>query len=139
MTNDKQRERLKEILETHCAVAECKAYSQDCTAEDCASCLADYLLANGWMRPPCKVGDKVYFVPRNSGKPIGTVEEHKIVMIGKTVSGFCAKSKLAETTFVNVPHFEIDNYSFFATREEAEAKLVTDTNVGIKKEEGVQG
>ena len=22
--------------------------------------LADYILADGWMRPPCKVGDKVY-------------------------------------------------------------------------------
>ena len=62
MTNDKQRERLKTILENHCAVAECKAHSQDCTAEDCASCLADAILADGWMRPPCKVGDTAYFL-----------------------------------------------------------------------------
>lgn len=62
MTNDKQREKLKEILENHCAVAECKAYSQDCTAADCASCLADHILADGWLRPPCKVGQTAYFL-----------------------------------------------------------------------------
>lgn len=28
--------------------------------------LADYLLADGWMRPPCKVGDVVYVVDKRS-------------------------------------------------------------------------
>lgn len=62
MTNDKQRGRLVKILENHCAVAECKAHSQDCTAADCASCLADHILADGWIRPPCKVGDIACFL-----------------------------------------------------------------------------
>lgn len=54
MIKDKQRERLKKILENHCAVSDCKAYGQDCTAEDCASCLADHILADGWIRPKLK-------------------------------------------------------------------------------------
>ena len=132
MTNDKQRERLVELL-----IDSEKAYAQY-LSEACDKAIkgdvavqlmkrlefyADRLLADGVIVPPCKVGDVVYFVPRNSGKPIGTVEEHKIVMIGKTASGFCAKSKLAVTTSVDIPHFKIDNYSFFATREEAEKAL----------------
>ena len=71
------------------------------------------------MRPPVKVGQKVYFVARNSGKPIGTIDEMEIVMIGKTESGYCAKGKLGENTFDIIPHFEIDNYTFFTSREDA--------------------
>lgn len=85
--------------------------------------LADAVIADGWVRPPCKVGDTVYFVARNSGKPIGNIDELEIVIVGKTESGFCAKGKMGENTFDIIPHFEIDNYSFFATREEAEKAL----------------
>ncbi len=67
MPNDKQRERLKELLENHCAVAECKAHSQDCTAEDCASCLADYLLANSVIVLPHALGEKVYCLAQPCG------------------------------------------------------------------------
>ena len=49
MTNDKQRERLVELLD------EFVAKSNNTTT----SALADYILADGWMRPPCKVGDVV--------------------------------------------------------------------------------
>lgn len=72
---------------------------------------------------PCKVGDVVYFVARNSGKPIGTIDEVKIVMIGKTEKGFCAKGKLGENTFDIYPKFENDNHTFYASREEAEEAL----------------
>ena len=85
--------------------------------------VADYLLENGVIVPPCKIGDKVYFVSRNSGKPTGVIDEVEIVMIGKIESGFCAKGKLNGITFDIMPHFEIDNYSFFLSREEAEQAL----------------
>lgn len=29
---------------------------------DCADKIADHILADGWIRPPCKVGDRVYMV-----------------------------------------------------------------------------
>lgn len=61
-----QKERLVELLANHCAVG----YDEnDCTnpfTDDCAECLADYLLDDGWFRPPCKVGDTVYFVKHGS-------------------------------------------------------------------------
>lgn len=84
---------------------------------------AEHLLANGVIVPPCKVGDTVYFVARNSGRPIGSILPVEIVMIGKTESGFCAQGKIGENTFDVIPHFEIDNYTFFASREEAEQAL----------------
>lgn len=119
MTNDKQRERLVELLEKHCAVAECKAHSQDCTAEDCASCLADHILADGWMRPPCKVGDKIYIVADVSKKII------ECTIIGAWICG--------DNCTVISDCGIICNCSFgktvFLSREEAEAKL----------KEGVQG
>lgn len=85
--------------------------------------IADYLLENNVVIPPVKVGQIVYFVARNSGKPIGTIDELEIVMIGKTESGFYAKAKLGENTFDIIPHFEIDNYTFFTSREDAEKAL----------------
>jgi hypothetical protein len=42
----------------------------------------------------------------------------------------------------NTPMFNMNTdleNTYFLTKEEAEAKLVTDKNVGCKKEEGVQG
>ena len=53
MTNDKQQERLVELL---------KNSSQYIKEQDSLiDTIADHLLANGVIVPPCKVGDKVYF------------------------------------------------------------------------------
>ena len=57
---EKQRERLIDLLNRHCAL---RQENNDCTnetTEDCSTCLADFLLANGVIVPPCKVGDTVY-------------------------------------------------------------------------------
>ncbi len=85
--------------------------------------LADILFEDGWTRQPVELGDVVYFVERNSGKPIGTIDEIKIVMIGRTETGFCAKGQLGENTVDIIPPFEIDNYTFFSSREEAKKAL----------------
>lgn len=63
------RERLIELLNYISCKAEC------CSALDGGRCgdldkldrcqieaIADYLLADGWIRPPCKVGDTVYVI-----------------------------------------------------------------------------
>ena len=54
MTNDKQRERLVELIES-------TRYWGSGTSEE----IADRLLAKGVIVPPCKVGDKVWFVERD--------------------------------------------------------------------------
>ena len=83
-----------------------------------------HLLENGVIVPPCKVGDVVYFVGRNNGKPMGAIDELVIVGIEKTEQGFNAKAKFKDSENVfKIMNFSIDNYGFFSTREEAEAKL----------------
>lgn len=96
------RDRLKKILEKHCAVAECKAYSQDCTAEDCASCLADTILADGWIRPPCEIGDEI------NGEIVHEVEYSKNLLstgeirITKKIHT-CYKEDVGKTIFCSHP------------------------------------
>ena len=56
MTNDKQKDRLVELLK------EVYPKTRYIPMEECREKIADAILADGWMRPPCKVGDKVYIV-----------------------------------------------------------------------------
>lgn len=56
-----------------------------------AELFADYLLANGVIVPPCKIGDTVYLIPTYNGKPYCGVVEDKIQMIGITSRGFHIK------------------------------------------------
>ena len=112
---EKQRERLIELLNRHCAL---RQEYNDCTnetTEDCSTCLADFLLANGVILPPCKVGDTVYFTHRMEHR----ITEHRVdnLYIGKKdisirMSGLVQPAK---------PH-EFGRI-FFISREEAEAAL----------------
>ena len=52
MTNDKQRERLVELIQA----------SVNGCARNWAETIADYLLANGVVVPPCKAGDTVWAI-----------------------------------------------------------------------------
>ena len=74
MTNDKQRERLVELLvDSETAYAQylseaCdKAIKGDVTVQlmKRLEFYADRLLADGWMRPPCKIGQTVYEITPN--------------------------------------------------------------------------
>ena len=112
------KERLVELIDTFCKKENVLKFNKEILDK-----FADYLFADGWIRPPCKVGDKVYFIARNSGKPIGCIDEIKITHIIKTKDGYSAKGKTNGSDEFYIPDFEIDNYSFFRTREEAEAKL----------------
>lgn len=86
--------------------------------------IAAYLSDNGVIVPPCKVGDTVYFVARNSGRPIGTIDEIEIVQIARRKEGFHAKGRFkGSLNEFEIRSFKIDNYSFFLTKEEAEAAL----------------
>lgn len=47
--------------------------------------LADYLLANGVIVPPCKAGDTIYFDTYKHGESIG-IQPHKVANISIVVS-----------------------------------------------------
>ena len=67
MTNDKQRERLVELLEEADQKVQEYILENDHMdwipkAKELSEVRADYLLTNGVIVPPCKVGDKVFYV-----------------------------------------------------------------------------
>lgn len=117
-----ERERLVEHIGTFC-----KGELGANLKKDILEKFADHILADGWIRPPCKVGDVVYFVGRNNGEPQGVIDELVIVGIEKTEQGFNAKSKFKDSENVfTILGFTIDNYGFFSTKEEAEKALRKD-------------
>ena len=83
--------------------------------------LADSILSDGWIKPPCKVGDIVYAIHHNEiliakvyGIEIKNHQTHscvylKLSLIDRTGLIFSKKLLFGETVFL--------------TREEAEAKL----------------
>lgn len=85
--------------------------------------LADHLLANGVIVPPCKVGDKVYKITRNK------VKECEVVFIGISAKEKCSYFNFVENyadgTFYKSysMDFDVIGKTVFLTREEAERKL----------------
>lgn len=135
MTNDKQRERLVELLEkTSCAYQKCIG---DCIYE-CKfhrmssremNDLADFILADGWMRPPCKVGQTVYRVvvmstgvTRVFKKTLCPPYECGVIVDCKpTVKRFIRSVTVTKNNFLDV----VENWdkTVFLTKEEAEKAL----------------
>ena len=79
--------------------------------------IAEHLLANGVLVPPCKVGDTVYVIikPIFRGDPPQFIKE-------ETVEGLCYfKGKWYAVQ--DGEDFEIDDMLCFLTREEAEKAL----------------
>lgn len=73
--------------------------------------IADYLLANGVIVPPCNVGDMVYYVS-----------------FGNVYKGKCHAITLKPTLQIHLYDFDGDNASYpaskvFLTKEEAEKAL----------------
>ena len=84
--------------------------------------LADHLLADGWIRLPCKVGDYIYYpwhYDANSG--VAILEVNKIVINGETLVFI-----LDPESDMPMPcWFSMDDFgkTVFLTKEEAEAHL----------------
>ncbi|MBQ8808640.1 MAG: hypothetical protein IJZ81_04970 [Clostridia bacterium] len=145
MTNDKQRERLVELLGEE--LLNYSSWSTEMALQgtyempSAEEVLADKLLADGWMRPPCKVGDIVYEALPKCGyiRSLNVVGFH----LGKfpDLRGHKRKEYLVCYSDYSLTHIDIDKFgkTVFLSKEEAEQALVTDKNVGCKKEEGVQG
>ena len=72
------RERLIELVGNY----PCMSTAEDCFMESIASDLADHLLANGVIVPPCKVGDTVYFPVETDGECEPYVEVGTVFAIG---------------------------------------------------------
>lgn len=79
--------------------------------------ISDYLLANGVIVPPCKVGDTVYFDTYLRGDSIG-VRPHKVIEVKCVIITESSKGGIGA---------EIPDWAFgktvFLTREEAEKAL----------------
>ena len=129
MKNDKQRERLVELIRAvdEDATITCPSYSPECTINICKGCKydkedgscdyaareADYLLANGVIVPPVKYGDSLYIITEVSKAIVETI------VLGVWV--------YEESFTVLTIHGNILNESFgktvFLTKEEAEEAL----------------
>ena len=95
------------------------AYLLSTGKEGCVAFLADYLLANGVIVPPCKVGDVVYDIctifDESTLKPKTVIKPRIIDFVSKV--GFIIESKglvIGEKDF---------GKTVFLTKEEAEAEL----------------
>ena len=79
--------------------------------------IADHLIANGVIVPPCKVGDKVYFDTYLHGDSVG-VQSHKVINVKYVITTEPSKGGIGA---------EIPDYAFgetvFLTPEEAEKAL----------------
>lgn len=91
--------------------------------------LADYLLENGVIVPPCKFGDTVYVIPSKTNRGLNIINgfahlnrvyEQKISKIE-----IFADNKYLLTTCDGLQSVHCDLYkeTWFLSREEAEAKL----------------
>lgn len=108
------RERLKELI---CEVIQTDECVSHCNHPYCGECerLADHLLANGVIVPPCKVGDTVYYFTGIHGRRIvgeATVEE---IYFSESDFSFLVSTKY--TSFV------LQQHEVHFTREEAEKAL----------------
>ena len=85
---------------------------RECSAQNCTDELADHLLANGVIVPPCKVGDTLYYIPFGSTvtkweiRSIEIMQDDIVFHCGRT---FFLKYDIGKTVFL--------------TKEEAEKAL----------------
>jgi hypothetical protein len=105
------RERLIELIQS----ADISLFGTD---KPFAEVYADHLLANGVIVPPCKVGDKVYYI-----SAVGNIIENEITHIGS----YCEGKHYEEQCGIKVPLFTstflLDTDDHYRSYEEAEAKL----------------
>ena len=117
-----QRERLMELLDG--ALKE--HIGKSCNL---AENIADHLLANGVIVPPCKVGDTVYYTERNTLQEMRV--EYGILQNGFTMTAKCLDKCDMCTIFCDpkkkacgvVFDYNVIGKTVFLTKEEAERAL----------------
>ena len=117
------RDRLIELLYD----ANEKFDETDCTDEEAVELLADHLLANGVIVPPCKVGDTVWFLNRYSSISMykDFVYEAKVVRVYVERDNELCLSVRIKNEFgtTEYPRITEIGKTVFLTREEAERAL----------------
>ena len=124
------RDRLIELIQQADAMCGSRKQCEGCVGfgkgEDCCDYnIADHLLANGVIVPPCKVGDTVYRISTRAHTKMRYIQETTISRIAIDKDGiwlFCACNPVARCVF---------GKTVFLTREEAEQALKGEHNAEI--------
>lgn len=116
-----ERERLIDLLRQKCARSGCKGAEEIARCENCENGIgiADYLLANGVIVPPCKVGDMVWLIKSlNWQQTEWGIKEGKISMIQQKADN---SWKFRVTENHSVQDYTVDRIgkTVFLTKEEA--------------------
>ena len=89
--------------------------------------ITDKILADGWFRPPCKVGDEVYYIsenPLNLSVQANTIYEADVVRIVTTHLGTSLVIQIRnEYGCTEIPDINDWGKTVFLTKEEAEQAL----------------
>ena len=115
----KTKQLLAPRYSSEAVIGDCKGcqYDREDGSCDYAARKADYLLANGVIVPPCKVGDKVYCI----------VEGFDVVMEGHVRQFIVAEGMFIDCVirgyFNQVFHSSNMGKTVFLTKEEAEQAL----------------
>lgn len=91
-----------------------------------AEVIADYLLDNGVIVPPCKVGDTVYYINTQYHIALyrNKIYEAKVARIVATSLGVCLVIHIRdESGCCEIPDVKDFGKTVFLTREEAEKAL----------------
>lgn len=113
--NDAERDRLIELLKKADKNASDKGITD---YDDAIADNADYLLANGAMVQPCKVGARVYVITSQ------TSDNRNLYIFEDTITHYRIVDGCTIMCFEN--HLGVSDWNWdkvFLTREEAEAKL----------------
>lgn len=118
------KEKLIELLLSAEKVADEEGFCNCHKSRPKAELIADYLIQNGVLVPPCKVGDTVYAFC----EMLGTILEYKVVRIELTAIAAIYEAFAyteEEDVLIDTLDFEIDDIgkTVFLTKEEVENKL----------------
>ena len=112
-----EREKLIELME--------QATNGSCHVEN----VADYLLENGVVVPPCKLGDTVYRIVKMS---TGVTNKHNVISMGGKITGTITPCEPTIKYFIRCVEVTKNNFfdvcenfdkTVFYTKEEAEQAL----------------
>ena len=126
------RDRLVKLIDDFCRNNYVEKYIPTQEAYEffiAATAFADYLLANGVIVPPCKVGDKVFLVGHISDAIPDFIYDDTITKIGVTTRGVMHERGIDFADF---------GKTVFLTRAEAERALKGDKDINVlcKTEKG---
>lgn len=112
LDEEKERERLIELLNNSLT-------GSVGLSSVLSTSIADYILANGVIVPPCKVGDTVYYVNR------GRIERLEIRNINYSFRDreYYVYLENSSGKALNINYYQLIGYRLFNTLEEAEKAL----------------